>query len=44
VIPAANRRASENVIRTDDPRLSRAIFTLREAAGYLDVPKSTIHA
>ena len=44
MIPAANRRASENVIRTDDPRLSRAIFTLREAAGYLDVPKSTIHA
>ena len=32
------------MIRTDDPRLSRAIFTLREAAGYLDVPKSTIHA
>jgi len=44
VIPAANRSAGENVIRTDDPRLSRAIFTLREAAGYLDVPKSTIHA
>jgi uncharacterized protein (DUF433 family) len=44
VIPAANRSACERVIRTDDPRLSRAIFTLREAAGYLDVPKSTIHA
>ena len=44
MIPAANRSASEKVIRTDDPRLSRAIFTLREAAGYLDVPKSTIHA
>ena len=44
VIPAANPGASENVIRTDDPRMSRAIFTLREAAGYLDVPKSTIHA
>ena len=42
--PAANRSASEKVIRPDDPRLSRAIFTLREAAGYLDVPKSTIHA
>ncbi|MGE5281997.1 MAG: hypothetical protein ACM3N0_06705 [Chloroflexota bacterium] len=24
---------------TDDPRLARAIFTLRETAGYLDVPK-----
>jgi len=44
VSPAANRSASEKVIRPDDPRLSRAIFTLREAAGYLDVPKSTIHA
>jgi uncharacterized protein (DUF433 family) len=44
VIPAANRDTSEDVIRTDDPRLSRAIFTLREAAGYLDVPKSTMHA
>jgi uncharacterized protein (DUF433 family) len=33
-----------NAIGGDDPRLSRAIFTLREAAGYLDVPKSTIHA
>jgi len=28
----------------DDPRLARAIFTLRETAGYLDVPKSNIHA
>ncbi len=44
VISATSRSASEDVIRTDDPRLSRAIFTLREAAGYLDVPKSTIHA
>jgi hypothetical protein len=26
----------------DDPRLARAIFTLRETAGYLDVPKSNI--
>ncbi len=26
----------------DDPRLARAIFTLRETAGYLDVPKSSI--
>jgi uncharacterized protein (DUF433 family) len=31
-------------IGANDPRLSRAIFTLREAAGYLDVPKSTVHA
>ncbi len=27
----------------DDPRLARAIFTLRETSGYLGVPKSTIH-
>jgi uncharacterized protein (DUF433 family) len=26
----------------DDPRLTHAIFTLRETAGYLDVPKSNI--
>ena len=29
-------------LRADDPRLARAIFTLRETAGYLDVPKSNI--
>ena len=44
VIPAANRSADRGAIRTEDTRLSHAIFTLREAAGYLDVPKSTIHA
>ncbi len=27
----------------DDPRVAQAVFTLREAAGYLDVPKSTVH-
>ena len=26
----------------DDPRIARAIFTLRETAGYLDVPNSTV--
>ncbi len=44
VITAAKRSAGETAIRTEDARLSRAIFTLREAAGYLDVPRSTIHA
>jgi uncharacterized protein (DUF433 family) len=44
VISTASRNAAADVIRTEDARLSRAIFTLREAAGYLDVPKSTIHA
>ncbi|MDQ6606933.1 MAG: DUF433 domain-containing protein [Actinomycetota bacterium] len=27
----------------DDPRLRRALFTLRESAAYLDVPVSTLH-
>jgi hypothetical protein len=31
------------VLGGDDPRVARAVFTLRETAGYLDVPKSTIH-
>jgi uncharacterized protein (DUF433 family) len=42
IVTVSERHA--NAIGGDDPRLSRAIFTLREAAGYLDVPKSTIHA
>jgi uncharacterized protein (DUF433 family) len=29
-------------IGADDPRIARAIFTLRETAAYLDVPKSTV--
>ncbi|MDQ2796849.1 MAG: DUF433 domain-containing protein [Actinomycetota bacterium] len=44
VITAAPNNANGKLIAGDDARLSRAIFTLREAAGYLDVPKSTIHA
>jgi uncharacterized protein (DUF433 family) len=35
-----DRRAT---IPADDARLARAIFTLRETAGYLAMPKSTIH-
>jgi uncharacterized protein (DUF433 family) len=31
------------VLGGDDPRVAQAVFTLRETAGYLDVPKSTIH-
>lgn len=30
-------------IGADDPRVARAIFTLRETAAYLNVPKSTVH-
>jgi uncharacterized protein (DUF433 family) len=29
-------------IDADDPRVARAIFTLREIAGYLGIPKSTV--
>jgi uncharacterized protein (DUF433 family) len=29
-------------LRADDPRVARAIFTLRETAGYLGIPKSTV--
>lgn len=36
-------RRQKAQIGTDDPRFSRAIFTLRETAAYLDVPKSTVH-
>lgn len=43
VIPATSVSAGENEIEHEDARLSRATFTLRETAGYLDVPKSTIH-
>jgi uncharacterized protein (DUF433 family) len=33
----------EQVLRPEDPRIARPIFTLRETAGYLGVPKSTVH-
>jgi uncharacterized protein (DUF433 family) len=29
-------------LATDDPRIARAIFTLRETAAYLGIPKSTV--
>src|SRR3954454_10437226 len=37
------RRQIEQQLSPDDPRLDRPIFTLRESAGYLGVPKSTVH-
>ena len=33
----------EQKLNPGDPRVARPIFTLRETAGYLGVPKSTIH-
>lgn len=44
VIPAATHTAGEELMSSESAPPSRAIFTLREAAGYLDIPKSTIHA
>lgn len=36
-------RAKKKVhLGADDPRLARAIFTLRETAAYLDIPKSNV--
>ncbi len=35
-------RQRQNTIRPDDPRVSRPIFTLREAARYLGMPPSTL--
>jgi uncharacterized protein (DUF433 family) len=35
-------RQKSRTMGPDDPRLAGAIFTLREAAGYLDAPKSNI--
>jgi uncharacterized protein (DUF433 family) len=37
------RHQTEQHLSPDDPRVARPIFTLREAAGYLGVPKSTVH-
>jgi uncharacterized protein (DUF433 family) len=37
------RKKRPPVLGADDPRVVRAVFTLRETAGYLEVPKSTIH-
>src|SRR3954470_24567003 len=43
VMATTERRQIEQHLSPDDPRLDRPIFTLREAAGYLGVPKSTVH-
>lgn len=40
--PIAIRARKKLHLGADDPRVARAIFTLRETAGYLDVPKSNI--
>lgn len=42
--PRAIKKPSKHngKIAADDPRVARAIFTLRETAAYLDIPKSTV--
>ena len=48
-VPATARKTIKKTTKSrahigaDDPRIARAIFTLRETAAYLDVPKSTVH-
>lgn len=39
----ATAATSQPVLGSADPRLSRALFTLRESAAYLDIPVSTLH-
>jgi uncharacterized protein (DUF433 family) len=41
---ATSRRRLDTSFGADDPRIARAFFTLREAAGYLGLPKSTLHS
>lgn len=38
-----SKSAKKTRINGDDPRVTRALFTLRETATFLDVPKSTVH-
>jgi uncharacterized protein (DUF433 family) len=38
-----SQRQQREGIEVNDPRMARGIFTLRETASYLGVPKSTIH-
>jgi len=41
---ATSRRENGASIGTDDPRVARAAFALREAAAYLGLPGSTLHS
>ncbi|MEK6327798.1 MAG: DUF433 domain-containing protein [Actinomycetota bacterium] len=40
---AVRRDKKKVTIGADDPRIARAIFTLRETSAYLGTPKSTVH-
>lgn len=41
-LPIEPRTKKKVQIGADDPRLARAIFTLKETAAYLDIPKSNV--
>lgn len=41
---ATKQRRFKATIGADDPRVARAAFTLRETAGYLGLPGSTLHS
>jgi uncharacterized protein (DUF433 family) len=42
-IPINGPVRQSTFIEPDDPRVARPIFTLRETAAYLGIPKSTVH-
>ena len=43
-VMATSRRRNGMTIGEGDPRVARAVFTLREAASYLGLPNSTLHS
>jgi uncharacterized protein (DUF433 family) len=43
-VMATSRQRNGTTIGEDDPRVARAVFTLREAAAYLGLPSSTMHS
>lgn len=43
MVTATERDKTSGTMAPDDVRVARAIFTLRETAGYLGIPKSTVH-
>lgn len=43
ITAATTRHKSQKKLGADDPRIARAIFTLKETAGYLGIPPSTVH-
>jgi uncharacterized protein (DUF433 family) len=41
--PITRRAPNRPQLGTDDPRIARAVFNLRETAAYLDLSRSTVH-